>query len=128
MGPDHDDRFASGWHLAEQAGTQRYRWSTRSSSVLWRMEQPAAVRLLLRLRAARASGATIRATLNGVEMSSCTLQAGAWADCRIDAPASATRAALNDLRLTSDTVAPDRPGDPRELAFVMQEGRVRIGR
>ena len=37
------------------------------------------------------------------------------------------RNGLNDLKLSSDTVAPDRPGDPRELAFVMQDGRVRVG-
>ena len=85
------------------------------------MEQPADVRLLLRLRAAHANGATIRASLNGAELSSCALPAGAWTECRIEAPVSATRSGLNDLRLTSDTVAPDRPGDPRELAFVMQD-------
>ena len=128
VGPDHDERFGSGWHLAEEAGTQQYRWSTRTSSVLWRMEQPAEMRLLLRLRAAHANGATLRASLNGVELSSCTLPAGGWTDCRLDAPASATRAGLNDLKLSSDTVAPDRPGDPRELAFVMQDGRIRVGR
>ena len=128
VGPDHDDRFSSGWHLAEQAGTQQYRWSTKTSSLLWRMEQPADVRLLLRVRAAHEKGATVRASLNGVELSSCTLPAGAWSDCRIDAPAAATRAGLNDLRLSSDTVAPDRPGDARELAFVMQDGRARIGK
>jgi hypothetical protein len=128
VGPDHDERFDSGWHLAEQAGTQRYRWSARTSSQRWRMEHPADVRLLLRLRAAHANGATIRASLNGVELTSCTLPAGAWTDCRLDAPASATRVGLNDLRLSSDTVAPDRPGDTRELAFVMQDGRVRVGK
>ncbi len=128
VGPDHDGRFGSGWHLAEEAGTQRYRWSMRTSSVRWRMEQPADMRWLLRLRAAHANGATLRASLNGVELPSCTLPAGAWIDCRLDAPASATRAGLNDLQLSSDTVAQDRPGDPRELAYVMQDGRVRVGR
>ena len=128
VGPDSDDRFGSGWHLAEQSATQQFRWSTKTSSVLWRMEQPADMRLLLRLRPAHASGATIRASLNGAELSSCRLQGGAWADCRIDAPASAARAGVNELRLSSDTVAPDRAGDPRELAFVMQDGRVRIGK
>jgi hypothetical protein len=29
--------------------------------------------------------------------------------------------------LTSDTIAPGRQGDPRELAFEMQAGRVRVG-
>ncbi len=128
VGFDYDEHFGSGWHMAEHAGTQQYRWSTRTSSTLWRMEQPADVRLLLRLRAAHANGAAIRASLNGVELSSCTLPPGAWTECRIEAPASATRSGLNDLRLTSDTVAPDRPGDPRELAFVMQGSRVRTGR
>lgn len=126
VGPDHDERFGSGWHMAEHAGTQQYRWSTKTSSTLWRMEQPADVRLLLRLRAAHPNGATIRASLNGVELSSCALPAGAWFDCRLEAPASATRAGVNDLQLSSNTVGPDRPGDPRELAFEMQHGRVRV--
>lgn len=127
IGPSRDAHFDPGWHLAEEAGTQRFRWSARSSSMRWRMDQPSAVRLLLRLRAAHANGATIRASLNGVELTSCALPAGTWTECHLDAPASATRAGLNDLRLSSDTVAPGRPGDPRELAFVMQDGRVRVG-
>ena len=128
VGPDHDERFGSGWHMAEHAGTQQFRWSTKTSSTLWRMEQPADVRLLLRLRAAHPNGAAIRASLNGVELPSCALPAGVWIDCRLEAPASATRAGVNDLQLSSDTLAPDRPGDPRELAFAMQHGRVRVGK
>jgi hypothetical protein len=92
------------------------------------MDAPAELRFILPVRAAHANGATLRASLNGVELSSCALPAGAWTECRIEAPASAARSGVNDLRLTSDTVAPDRPGDPRELAFVMQDGRVRIGK
>jgi hypothetical protein len=92
------------------------------------MDAPAELRFILPLRAAHAHGATLRASLNGVELTSCALPAGAWIDCRVEAPASATRAGVNDLRLSSDTVAPDRPGDPRELAFVMQDGRVRVGK
>lgn len=128
VGLDHDERFDSGWHQAEHAGTQQFRWSTTTSTMSWRVEQPADLRLLLRLRAAHMDGTTIRASLNGVELTSCSLPPGAWTDCRLDAPASALRNGLNDLRLSSDTVAPDRPGDPRELAFVMQNGRVRFGK
>ncbi len=128
VGPNHDDRFGAGWHLAEDAGTQQYRWSARASSMLWRMDQPVAVRFTLRLRAAHQDGATIRASLNGVEAGSCVLPKGSWTDCRIEAPASATRAGINELRLTSDSVAPaDRQSDPRELAFVLQHSRVRLG-
>ena len=83
---------------------------------------------MLKLRAANANGATVRASLNGVELTTCTLPPGAWTECRIEAPASAARTGFNDLQLSSDTVAPDRPGDPRELAFVMQDGRVRVGK
>jgi hypothetical protein len=128
IGPARDGHFDPGWHLAEEAGAQQFRWSARSSSMRWRMDQPSDVRLLLRLRAAHANGATLRASLNDVELATCTLPPGAWTDCRIEAPASATRAGLNDLRLSSDTVAPERAGDPRELAFVMQDGRVRVGK
>ena len=118
----------TGWHFAEDAGTQHFRWSRRTSTVRWQMEAPAELRFILPLRAAHANGATIRASLNGVELSSCALPAGAWIECRLEAPSSATRAGVNDLQLSSDTVAPDRPGDPRELAFAMQHGRVRVGK
>jgi hypothetical protein len=128
IGPANDSFFSTGWHFAEDAGTQQFRWSRQTSTLRWRMAAPAEMRFILPLRAAHANGATIRASLNGVELSSCALPAGAWTECRIDVPASAARSGLNDLRLTSDTVAPDRPGDPRELAFVMQDGRVRVGR
>lgn len=128
IGPSRDAHFDPGWHLAEEAGAQRFRWSARSSSIRWRMDQPSDVRLLLKLRAAHANGATLRVSLNGVELTSCVLPAGAWTECRLDAPASATQAGLNTVWLSSDTVAPGRSGDPRELAFVMQDGRVRVGK
>jgi hypothetical protein len=128
IGPANDSFFTTGWHFAEDAGTQHFRWSRLASTVRWRMDAPAELRFILPVRAAHANGATLRASLNGVELSSCALPAGAWTECRIEAPASAARSGVNDLRLTSDTVAPDRPGDPRELAFVMQDGRVRIGK
>lgn len=128
IGPANDSFFSTGWHFAEDAGTQHFRWSRLTSTVRWRMDAPAELRFILPLRAAHANGATLRASLNGVELSSCALPAGAWTECRIEAPAAATRSGVNDMRLTSDTVAPDRPGDPRELAFVMQDGRVRIGK
>jgi hypothetical protein len=128
VGPVRDEHFGPGWHFAEEAGTQQFRWSARASSMRWRMEQPSDVRLLLRLRGAHADGATVRATLNGVELTMCTLPPGVWTDCRLEAPAATTRAGLNDLRLSSDTIAPERPGDPRELAFAMQDGRVRVGK
>jgi hypothetical protein len=53
------------------------------------------------------------------------LPAGAWTDCRIDVPGTAVKTGLNELVLTADTIAPGRPGDRRELAFVMQPSRVR---
>ncbi len=128
IGPANDSFFSTGWHFSEDAGTQHFRWSRLTSAVRWRMDAPAELRFILTLRAAHANGATLRASLNGVALSSCPLPAGAWTECRIEAPASATRSGVNDLRLSSDTVAPDRPGDPRELAFVMQPGRVRVGK
>jgi hypothetical protein len=81
------------------------------------------------MRAASRDGASIAITANGVPQPSCTLPAGAWADCRINIGAGALRSGINDLSMTSDTISPsaDRPGDPRELAFVMQASRVRIG-
>ncbi len=129
IGPAADAQFAHGWHFAEDAGSQHFRWSRRESTIQWRMEQPASVRFILPLRAAHTDGATIRATLNGVEIGTCPLPKGGWAECRLTATAAQSRAGINALVLASDTVAPnDRPGDPRELAFVMQAGRVRLGR
>ncbi|HEX8031539.1 MAG TPA: DUF2723 domain-containing protein [Vicinamibacterales bacterium] len=127
---DRDAWFGPGWHLGERGGTQRFRWSQRESSLVWRMEKPAPVRMLLHLRPASGKGATIQAALNGKALPACTLPAGAWTDCRIDIPEASLRAGINQLTLTADTVSPsaDRPGDVRELAFAMQVSRVRIGR
>jgi hypothetical protein len=124
-----DGLFGAGWHLGERAATQRFRWSQRSSMLTWRMAAPASVRMLLRLRAANAKGATIQASVNGTAVASCALTAGEWTDCRLDLPASAVHTGINQLMLTSDTVSPtaDRPGDPRELAFVLQASRIRVG-
>jgi hypothetical protein len=95
----------------------------------WRMTRPAPVRMLLRVRPASASGATLQASLNGSPASACKLEPGAWTECRIDLPESATRIGINQLALTADSISPsaDRPGDARELSFVMQTGRVRVG-
>ena len=126
-GPASDAHFGVGWHSAEDAGTQHFRWSARTSTMQWRMESAAAMRFILPLRAAHADGATIRASINGAEVSTCTLPKGAWTECRIDVDAARTRAGINQLTLSSDTSAPGRDGDARELAFVMQAGRVRVG-
>ena len=125
----HDDWFGPGWHLGERGGTQRFRWSQRSSSLLWRMEKPANVRMILRMRAANTNGATIQASINGAALPSCALQSGAWTDCKFALPETSMRSGINELSLHADTMSPsaDRPGDARELAFVMQASRVRLG-
>ena len=125
----HDDWFGAGWHLGERGGTQRFRWATRTSALMWRMERVDRMRMKLRLRAASSNGATVQAAVNGAMLSSCSLPAGAWTDCTLDLPASAVRAGINQLTLSADTVSPatDRPGDSRELAFAMQASRVRVG-
>jgi hypothetical protein len=84
--------------------------------------------MLLRLRPANANGATLQASINGEE-TSCKLPGGAWTECRIDIPETSTRAGINQLSLTADSISPsaDRPGDARELSFVMQASRVRVG-
>jgi hypothetical protein len=128
-GPDAEGLFGAGWHTPEDAGTQHFRWSARTSTLRWTMEQPADVRWLLRMRAAHAGGATVTAAWNGVPGATCLLPPGAWAECQFAAPASATRAGLNQLTLSSDTAAAsDRATDARELAFVLQPSRVRVSR
>ena len=129
VGAEHDDWFGVGWHLGERNGTERFRWSERSSSVSWRMEKPGSVRMILRLRAANAKGATIRASVNGAAPASCALPAGAWTDCKFALPETSMRPGINVLSLNADTMSPssDRPGDARELAFEMQASRVRVG-
>ena len=126
---EHDSWFGAGWHLAERGGTGRFRWSQRSSTMVWRNQKPTPTRMLLRLRAANAKGATIQASINGTALPACALAAGTWTDCKFEWPESASRAGINRLTLNADTVSPsaDRPGDPRELALVMQASRVRVG-
>lgn len=126
---EQDGLYGAGWHLGERGGTQRFRWSSRSSSLLWRTETPARMRMILRLRAANAKGATVQTSINGARLSACALPPGAWTDCRLDLPESAMHAGINELSLSADTISPsaDRPGDSRELAFVMQASRVRVG-
>lgn len=122
--------FGAGWHLAERAGSQQYRWSARQSTLTWRMDHADDVRLRLRLRAASAAGATLRVSMNGNPVSSCVLKPGEWTDCSLTVPSSATVSGINRLMLEADTMAApsDHPGDARELAFVMQPSRVRVGR
>jgi hypothetical protein len=127
-GPAADAHFGVGWHSAEDAGTKHFRWSRRSSTLRWRMDAAQPVRFILPLRAAHAGGATIRASINGAEAGACALPKATWTDCRIEIDAARIRSGINDLTLTSDTIAPAREGDPRELAFEMQAGRVRVGR
>jgi hypothetical protein len=91
------------------------------------MESAAAIRFILPLRAAHSDGATLRASINGTDAGRCVLPKGAWTECRITVDAARTRTGVNELTLTSDTMAPGREGDFRELAFVMQAGRVRTG-
>lgn len=126
---EHDGWFGAGWHLGERGGTQRFRWSPRASTMMWRMENPQPIRMLLRLRPASTSGATLQFAANGSPVSSCALKFGEWTDCRIDLPEAAVRSGINQLAITADTLSPsaDRPGDPRELSFVMQASRVRVG-
>ena len=61
-------------------------------------------------------------------MSTCALPKGVWTECRIEIEAARTNSGINELTLTSDTIAPPREGDPRELAFELQPARVRGGR
>lgn len=127
-GPASDAHFGVGWHSAEDAGTQHFRWSRRTSTLRWRMDSAVPMRFILPLRAAHADGAAVRAAINGVDAGACALPKGTWTECRIEVDAARTRSGINELTLTSDTIAAGRAGDPRELAFVMQAGRVRVGR
>ena len=129
VGAEHDGWFGEGWHLGERGGTQRFRWSPRASTLAWRMERPAPIRMLLHVRPASASGATLQFAANGSPLSSCALKPGEWTECKIELPESIVRSGINQLKVGADTVSPsaDRPGDARELSFVMQASRVRIG-
>ena len=126
---DRDAWFGSGWHLAERAGLQRFRWSERQSTLQWRVEKVARIRFVFRMRAANKDGTTVLVSANGGTQSACALPASAWTECRVQIPETAVRAGINQLTMTANTVSPpaDRPGDPRELSFVMQAGRVRMG-
>lgn len=126
-GPASDAYFGVGWHTAEDAGTQLFRWSRQSSTLRWRMAAPSPMRFILNLRAAHPDGATLHAAINGADAGRCELPKGTWTECRLIADAAHTRTGINELTLTADTVAPARDGDPRELAFQIQPSRVRGG-
>ena len=125
-----DGFFGAGWHLAERAGTQQYRWSGRHSTLTWRMARADDVRLRLRVRPAHADGATLSASINGTTIQACSLKAGQWSDCTFTVPAASVVSGVNQLTLDADTMAAPaaHPGDARELAFVMQASRVRVGK
>jgi hypothetical protein len=127
--PDRDAWFGSGWHMAERGGLQRFRWSQREAVLQWRMDHASPIRFVLHLRAASVNGATAKFSANGTDAGSCALPAGQWTDCRVHIPETAVRSGINQMTISADTVSPstDRPGDPRELSFVMQAGRVRLG-
>ncbi len=127
---DNEGLFSGGWHLAERGGSQHFRWSQRESTMTWRMDHADRIRLLLRLRPAQAGGATLQASMNGISLPACTLKGGQWNECAFDVPPESTHVGINHFALAADTMSPpgDHPGDPRELAFVMQVSRVRVGR
>jgi hypothetical protein len=127
VGPSENRRFANGWHDAERPGLRWFRWSEKTSTLILPLETRRAARLLLRLRAAHASGASIRVTVNGRDSGTCALAGGQWTDCRIDIPESHLQAGVNRVTLASDTAVTPGPFDPRELAFVMQQSLIRLG-
>ena len=101
----------------------------RESVLQWRLDKAAPIRFILRMRPANSNGATLQFTANGSAAGSCALKSGQWTDCRVQIPEATTHAGINQLTLAADSISPtaDRPGDPRELSFVMQAGRVRVG-
>lgn len=127
VGPSENRRFASGWHDAERPGLLWLRWSQKTSTLVLPLQTPSAARLRLRLRAAHAGGATLRVAVNGQQSGTCALPGGQWTDCRIDIPERQLHAGVNRVTLASDTAVTPGPGDPRELAFVMQQSLIRLG-
>lgn len=127
VGPSENRRFGVGWHDAERPGLLWFRWSEKTSTLVVPLQTRSAARLLLRLRAAHAGGANIRVAANGHESGTCTLPGGQWTDCRIDIPESALQPGVNRVTLVADTAGTPAPGDPRELAFAMQEWSIRLG-
>ncbi len=128
VGPDGHTQFGAGWHDAERAGTQSFRWSERVSTFLFRLDAATALDVRWLLRPAHSEGATIEASIVGQSAGACPLPAGRWTECRIRIPAELTRAGVNRLTLTSTTVVePDarRSSDPRQLAFESEGGTIR---
>jgi hypothetical protein len=130
VGMDVNDNFGAGWHDAERAGAQAFRWAERISTLLFPLDQSASLDFQLILRPASAEGATISASIGNMPAETCVLPAGRWSECRFRIPAEATRAGVNQLTLTSSTVAAPntQTGDPRELAFAITGGAVRAFR
>lgn len=121
----NDALFGEGWFPAERSGTQRFRWATKTSVLRLPVDGSKPLQLLLHLRAANRSGATVSASIGGLSIGSCRLPGGPWADCRLEVPAQALQRGINELTLTADSVIAreDRGADPRELALAMQTSR-----
>jgi hypothetical protein len=127
VGPLEHRRFASGWHDPERPGLMWFRWSEKTSTLVLPLETRSAARLLLRVRAAHAGGATLRVAANGRDVGECALAGGQWTECRVDIPESHLHAGVNRVTLAADTAVTPGPSDPRELAFVMQQSLIRVG-
>jgi hypothetical protein len=128
VGPEGNGNFGAGWHDAERAGAQAFRWSERVSTFVIPLDAPASLDLRWLFRAASPDGANITASVGTQGASSCVLPPGRWTECRLRIASELTTRGVNRVVLTSTTaVEPDasRTGDPRQLAFESRGGTVR---
>jgi len=126
VGHDGNGNFGAGWHDAERAGSQAFRWSERVSTFVIPLDAPASLDLRWLFRAASPEGANITASVGSQPAGSCDLPPGRWTECRLRISSELTTRGVNRLILTSTTsVEPSRTGDPRQLAFESKGGTVR---
>jgi hypothetical protein len=110
-----------GWHAAERAGDDAFRWTLESADLLFVAHRAQA--LVLRLDAQPGTGdwasAAMRVTLNGAEA---RCREGA-PPCEWLLPADAMRTGLNVITLHSETVAAPAP-DPRRLGLLVRRAEL----
>jgi hypothetical protein len=110
-----------GWHAAERAGDDAFRWTQESADLLFVAHRAQA--LVLRLDAQPGTGdwasAAMRVTLNGAEA---RCREGA-PPCEWLLPADAMRTGLNVITLHSETVAAPPP-DPRRLGLLVRRAEI----
>ena len=127
---DHRDAFGDGWHDAERAGRGLFRWTASvEAEMFWRLDVPADIEVIVEAVPSAGGAATqsIGLRVDGASFGDQVMTAGAgryaW---RV--PASALRAGVTPVALTTSVLTrpPAGTGDERALGVLV--GRIAVRR